>query len=102
MMYCPSCGQDGRKVVQTRCIEENPEGPEGLLEFAVCIHCDYGINEHTEGTCDCPQVKMIAMSPLLGEAVHTVLCPGDDKHVPGACEPYTTVMNTIFEHEVEE
>lgn len=100
MMYCPSCGQDGRKVITTKCLDENPEGPEGQLEFAVCIHCDYGINEHTEGMCDCRKVRTFEISELVVEEIHTILCPGGDEHVAGACQPLTSVIDVLAEHEV--
>lgn len=29
------------------------------------------------------------------ETVHALLCPGGDAHVPGACEPFTAVLNAL-------
>ena len=51
MMTCPHCGQDEVVTVNTDC--PNPEEPGETLAFGVCRNCDYGINEHTEGVCDC-------------------------------------------------
>lgn len=53
MMHCPSCGQDEGVTVETPC--PNPDEPGETLSFSVCKNCDYGINEHTEGECDCIQ-----------------------------------------------
>lgn len=38
-------------MVETEC--PDPDEPGELLTFKVCGNCDYGINEHTEGECDC-------------------------------------------------
>jgi DNA-directed RNA polymerase subunit M/transcription elongation factor TFIIS len=48
-MHCPSCGQDESVYVEPGCLSVDGE----LLTFKVCRNCDYGINEHTEGECDC-------------------------------------------------
>jgi len=50
-MRCPHCGEYEVVTVDTTC--PNPEEPGETLAFAVCRNCDYGINEHTEGVCDC-------------------------------------------------
>lgn len=50
-MFCPSCRQDEAEWVETRC--PDPDSPDETLSFSVCSNCDYGINEHTEGECDC-------------------------------------------------
>jgi hypothetical protein len=38
-------------IVDTDCPDPDEFGE--TLVFAVCKNCDYGINEHTEGECDC-------------------------------------------------
>lgn len=48
-MHCPSCVQDEAVLVETGCVGEDGE----LLVFPVCQNCDYGINDHTEGECNC-------------------------------------------------
>jgi len=48
-MRCYSCGEDEMEVVKTDCIMEDGE----FGRFMVCRNCDNGINEHTEGECDC-------------------------------------------------
>lgn len=48
-MRCPSCGQDEGVTVEVKCLDEDGEP----MRFTVCRNCDYGINEHTEGVCDC-------------------------------------------------
>lgn len=48
-MHCPSCIQDEKFYVEVPCLDENGE----KMVFPVCQHCDYGINDHTEGECDC-------------------------------------------------
>lgn len=57
-MPCPSCRSDDIVVVETEC--PNPEEPGEFMAFSVCRNCDYGINEHTEGECDCtpPRVSI--------------------------------------------
>ena len=52
-MRCPSCGEEDVALVETGCID--PDDLTETLSFSVCKNCDYGINEHTEGECDCPQ-----------------------------------------------
>jgi hypothetical protein len=49
MSHCPSCGQDEGVPVEVSCLDEEGEP----MVFMVCRNCDYGINEHTEGVCDC-------------------------------------------------
>ena len=51
MMHCPSCGQEEMAIVATDCPDPDEFGE--TLVFAVCRNCDNGINEHTEGVCDC-------------------------------------------------
>lgn len=29
------------------------------------------------------------------EEIHTILCPGGDDHVPGACQPFTAVVEVL-------
>lgn len=49
-MSCRSCGDDSpMALVYTDCLDEDGEP----MSFSVCRSCDYGINEHTEGNCDC-------------------------------------------------
>jgi len=50
-MQCPSCGQEEMAIVDTGCPDPDEFGE--TLVFAVCKNCDYGINDHTEGECDC-------------------------------------------------
>lgn len=50
-MRCPSCGEDDVVPIETDC--PDPDNPGETLVFAVCGNCDYGINAHTEGECDC-------------------------------------------------
>jgi hypothetical protein len=50
-MNCYSCGVDDPRYVVTGC--PDPENAPETLTFLVCGNCDYGINEHTEGVCDC-------------------------------------------------
>jgi hypothetical protein len=50
-MRCPHCGEYDVVTVNTDC--PNPEEPGETLAFGVCRNCDYGINDHTEGECDC-------------------------------------------------
>lgn len=50
-MKCFSCGQDEVEAVTTDC--PDPDHPGETRVFGVCKNCDYGINEHTEGECDC-------------------------------------------------
>jgi hypothetical protein len=46
-------------------------------------------------------VKHISMTEMTAEEIHTVLCPGGDKHVPGACEPFTKVIDILLANEVK-
>lgn len=55
MAICPHCGEDDTRYVETTC--PTPDGESELMVFAVCGNCDYGINDHTEGQCDCPKVS---------------------------------------------
>jgi hypothetical protein len=48
-MRCPSCGEEDIATVEPGCLDEEGE----RRTFAVCRNCDYGINEHTEGECNC-------------------------------------------------
>lgn len=48
-MMCPSCRQDEVEAVEVPCLDEDGE----QMVFSVCRNCDYGINDHTEGDCDC-------------------------------------------------
>lgn len=50
-MRCPSCGEEEVGVIETTC--PVPGEPGEVMCFRVCMNCDYGINEHTEGTCGC-------------------------------------------------
>ena len=52
-MSCPSCRSDDIVTVETEC--PNPEEPGEFMAFSVCRNCDYGINEHTEGECNCKE-----------------------------------------------
>jgi hypothetical protein len=52
-MRCPSCGEEEGNVIQVSTTCPDPDEPGEFLVFAVCTNCDYGINEHTEGTCTC-------------------------------------------------
>lgn len=51
MIVCPSCRGEDIEYVRPGCLDIGGES----LGFAVCASCDYGINEHTEGLCDCPK-----------------------------------------------
>ena len=48
-MQCPSCGEDEVVGVEVPCLDEDGD----TMAFSVCKNCDYGINEHTEGDCNC-------------------------------------------------
>lgn len=49
-MRCPSCLEDDSVLISPeRCVDEEGE----QMTFRVCKNCDHGINEHTEGECDC-------------------------------------------------
>lgn len=50
-MRCPSCGDYDVITVYTEC--PDLEEPTEVRAFRVCRNCDYGINEHTEGECNC-------------------------------------------------
>ena len=54
-MRCYSCGQDEVSIVYTEC--PDPDNPGEFLSFLVCKNCDNGINDHTEGECDCPEPR---------------------------------------------
>lgn len=54
-MKCPRCGSEEIERIETGC-QGGGDAPEGLT-FLVCAACDYGINEHTEGECGCPQIE---------------------------------------------
>lgn len=57
MIVCPSCGGEDITVIETGCADTEFGVHNGeSLAFSVCASCDYGINEHTEGLCDCPKV----------------------------------------------
>jgi hypothetical protein len=56
-MSCPSCGSEDVRVVETTCPDTEWDEPNGeVLAFSVCANCDYGINDHTEGECNCAKV----------------------------------------------
>lgn len=48
---CYSCGEYEAEWVDTPC--PDPDEPGQTLSFVVCANCDHGINDHTEGECDC-------------------------------------------------
>ena len=48
-MRCRSCGEDEVEMVRVPCLDEDGE----QMLFSVCTNCDFGINQHTEGVCDC-------------------------------------------------
>jgi len=48
-MRCLHCGEYDVVYVEPGCLDEDGDP----RRFAVCRNCDYGINEHTEGECDC-------------------------------------------------
>ena len=50
-MRCSHCGEYDVAWVETDCAD--PEQPGETLSFPVCKNCDNGINEHTQGECDC-------------------------------------------------
>jgi hypothetical protein len=55
-MRCSSCGEDEVFSFQTTC--PDPEEPSEFRTFGVCRNCDYGINEHTEGECNCAGIHV--------------------------------------------
>jgi hypothetical protein len=58
-MSCPACGSEDVKVVETSCLDTEWGEPNGeVLAFHVCASCDYGINAHTEGLCECAKEKV--------------------------------------------
>lgn len=50
-MVCPNCGSEELRKLTTECPNTDDTGE--TLAFWVCPTCDYGINDHTEGECDC-------------------------------------------------
>lgn len=46
---CPRCSEDDSVWIEVKCLDEEGEP----MSFTVCWNCDYGINDHTEGECDC-------------------------------------------------
>lgn len=48
-MRCPSCGDDEVTYLEPGCLSVDGE----IMAWRVCLNCDYGINDHTEGVCDC-------------------------------------------------
>lgn len=55
-MRCPHCGEYDIAIVYTECVD--PDNPGEFLSFMVCKNCDNGINDHTEGQCDCPKPRV--------------------------------------------
>lgn len=53
-MRCRQCGSEDIDYVETGCVD--PTDPSETLAFIVCASCDYGINAHTEGGCECAPV----------------------------------------------
>lgn len=48
-MDCPHCRSGILRSVTLKCRDEHGEP----MRVLICGDCDYGINEHTEGECDC-------------------------------------------------
>jgi DNA-directed RNA polymerase subunit M/transcription elongation factor TFIIS len=49
MSRCPSCLQDEASPALLLCRDEDGE----QMVVVVCKNCDHGINDHTEGECQC-------------------------------------------------
>lgn len=98
-MTCPRCGEDDPRQVVTGC--PDPTEPPGMfLTFTVCGNCDHGINDHTEGQCDCPCVLSVEQVEGLLSAVREAnrqrdVCLALAREAMETCQALVAVVQTL-------